>query len=643
MQGSTPTFRLVWPPPGLEACQGVLWRKAGELGLASIVLVGPLLLSSAVYHPFNSLGFFGSAWWVLGLTSLLGSLLVFRALSGILGFFWKARRAATYGIDLEAALQVGADRSGDMGALLQGTRAFVSVEEILRSKAVRARIWATVLFLSSAVWILLGWAASLLLATRGILNPAGVWILTLGPAIASLAAALIALGFEGSALNSARGPLLWKRWKNPGHVNAARVWGEGLKQLRRRQGYPPQSGRRLNTVASLFILALPVLAFVPTASFTVATSLGSIVATMAVPKFSAIQQRAASAAALARYRLPSSPEISALEAGEALHALALAGRPDPGHDWFKAPAREWETGFLPEGRELALEVPPAKWHLELFPLAAAGLSPEAEGYLRRVAQHPALTEFETLARAGGLDVLGARFVLPLPPEASSFDIPIPRLSSIREGAAAMVALAVVQFLDGNSEQAEITLRTTLSAGLLLGAESPTLIDALIGYVMALNAGDALAGFFEASGRNQEADALRWVRETAQAAGKRVARSSSGGGIEVALQRMPATVLDQGEIRGLRWEYLWTLAGLGPCINPHQVAFGPGFTHEEFIRSARDGLIRYPAEEAVLDVMERGFFNFPTSGGWDSKAARVMSAVLGPRAGRCAAMFASGVF
>jgi hypothetical protein len=611
--------------------------------LGSAVLVVPYLLSTTWPYPFNSLGLFGDAWWILGLTSLLGSILVLRALAGIFGFFWKARRAAPFGIDLEAALQVGADRNGEVGAILQGTREFYSVSEASRALAVRSRIWATILFLSAGVWIPPAWAISIFLATRGFLGPMGLWILTMGPALGSFGAGLVALGLEGTALNGARSPVLWNRWKNPGLVSAAQVWGEGLKQLRIGQGQPPSQGRRLNTVGLAAVAALAILTVIPATTFTLASSAGSILASMAVPSFSATKQRAASASALERYRLEADPEITPLQAGEALHALALAGRADSGHEWFKTPVRHWTEGFLADGYEDVLDVMPAKWHQELFPMAASGLTPDAEAYLRQVGQHPGLVEFETLARSRNLDALGARFVLPFPPEASALDIPVPRLTSVREAASAMVAKAVVENLDGHPDQAEATLRTALSAGLLLGAESPTLIDALVGYVIALNAGNALAGLFEVTGRVQEAEALLWVMEATQATGKMVSRSSAKGGVETALQKMAMAIRDEGELRGLRWEHYWMMSGLGPCLNPRQVAFGPSADQEIFMKSAHRSLVRYPAEEALWNLMNRGFFPTSKGEGWETGATKIMSLVLGPRAGKCVALLTAGTF
>ncbi|MBT8395487.1 MAG: hypothetical protein HKO65_14335 [Gemmatimonadetes bacterium] len=638
MQDSNTQLRLIWPPPGLEACQGILWRKAGQLGFGSTVMVLPFLLATTWSQPFSSLGVFGEAWWLLGLSTVVGLLIILRALAGIFGFFRKTTQAAEHGIDLETALQVGSDHAGDTGALLQGTREFYSLDERKRMRVVQARIWSSIFLLSAATWISVGWLVSVLLATRDVIGPVGAWLLTLGPAAGMLLAVMVSLGYEGTLLTSVRGPFLWNRWNNPGRENAAQLWGKGLQGLRMQRGEATVSGKTAGVVGMASVAAFAFMTVVPMASLAVATSVGPVLATAAVPKFSATKQRAVSAQALERFRVPTDPGISPQQAGEALHVLASVGQGNTENEWFKPAVRTFEEKWIPKGSKENVGVMLQKWPIELFPKAVVGLSPEAEAFLRLVAQHPGLAEFEVIGRAEGIDIMGGRFTLPLPETANALDVPIPRLTPVREAGYAMVARSVVQYLDGDFTGAELTLRTLISAGVLYGREASFLIDTLIGYVLAGYGADALVGFYEATGRQEEADALRWVRETANAMGK--AMRISGNSPSAALQQMPARVLDTNEVRGIRWEFFWLLSGISPCINPHQTVFGPGSSDEEFRESARKALVRYPTEGAVLDVLEGGFFDIPKPGGWDGLAARIMGATLGPRAGMCASVLAS---
>jgi hypothetical protein len=642
MESITPV-RVVWPPPGLESYPGILWRKAGELGFGGTILVLPLLCSVTWAQPFNSLGLFGEAWWILGLSSLLGVLLVLRSLSGLMGFFWRASRMAAYGIDLETTLQVGADRKGDVGPLLQGTRSFYALDEVRRARAVRARIWESLLFLSAAMWIPVGWVLSLFLASRGFLSPTGVWVLTMGPTALNLAAGTLASAVAGTALHGALGPLSRDRRRNPGQQNAALIWGEEIRQARARAGEPVVSARVPSKAGFWAALGVALLVSIPTVAFTVTSSVGSILAAVAVPKFSSTQKRAGAAEALRRFRLPPDSRISPMEAGEALQALLSAGGGNPPGDWMKDPVRILEAEFYQEGVDNPTGIRPEKWAAELFPAVTEGLPPEAEVFLREVAAHPGLEEFEVLARAPALDVLGARYRLPLPEEASAMSMPIPRLSPLRKGSYALVAKAAVQLMDGDPEAAEVTLKTALSAGFLLGEESPTLIDALIGYVLVANAGDALAGLYEASGRDLEAKSLRWVQEAAADAAEKAQQGAVGNGVQQAFQLMPERILDEAEVRGVRWEYFMVLAGVSPCINPHQIVFGPDGSQVDFMQSAYSSLVRYPSEAAVWEVMKKGFFDVTASSGWEGRMVDLIEAALGERAGGCAAVLASGFF
>ena len=641
---STP-IRVVWPPPGLENSQGIFWRTAGRLSVGGSFLVFPVLLSVAVPQPFNSLGLLGSASWLLGLTSLIGLAMVIMALRGLFGFFRNARRAALYGIDLETVLQVAADHDGEMGALIQGTRSYRSLDEGHRVRAVRARVWASLLFLSAAMWITTGWVISLLLAARGILGPSGVWILALGPAALTGMAGIIAKGVEGTAVQGAFGPLFWNRWRNAGLRDAAEVWGEELRRFRAKRGERVPSGRRTLLTGALSVVGLATFVAIPAISFTVVSSVGPALASMAVPKFSATMRKAGEAEALEYLRLAPDPTISPDAAGEALHVLASVGGRNQKLELMREPVRTFETEFLPGAMENPLELKPHFWPTELIPLVLEGLTPEGKAYLLEASSHPALAEFETLAHAQAADFLGARFNLPLPPGTTPWVIPIPRLSGVREGGYLMVARAASQLMEGNPDEAERTLRTLLSAGLLMAEDSPTLIGSLIGFVQVLNAADGLETLYEATGRQEDAESLRWIRAATKRASELAQQGSFGPGVKTALDGMPNGVLSEDMVRGLRWEYLQLLTGLNPCINPNQAIFGPDESLTEFLRLARAELVRYPSEEALFEVMERGWINTQDrkGGGLEGALVGMVTASLGWEPGNCAEVLTSGIF
>jgi hypothetical protein len=638
-----PPIRIVWPPPGLENSQGAFGRAARRVGFGGFLLALPQLASVTVPQSFNSLGLLGAGWWVVGISSLLGFMVVVQGLADLFGFFRNAGKASAYGIDLETVLQVGADGDGDMGSLIQGTRSYRSLDEESRIRAARARIWASLLFLSAALWISAGWALSFFLASWGLLGPKAVWLLALGPAGITSLAGVVARSVEGSALNRAIGPVLWNRWKTVGQREAARIWGEELGRFRAGRGERVVSGKGAFLAGALSVVALGIGVSIPALGFSAATAVGPTLASIAIPKFSATMRKAGEAEALKYLRLDSDPSISPDAAGEALHVLASMGARNRNDEAMKSPPRTYDEWFLPGGTENPMGLKPHVWPVELIPTVLEGLSPEGEAYLREISRHPALAEFETLAHAQAADFLGARFLLPLPADMTPMSFPIPRLSGLREGGYAMVAKAAVELLDGRPEEAERTLRTLLSTGALMAEESPTLIGSLIGFVLVFNGADGLEALYGATGREEEAQSIRRIRAATRKASEMAQQGTFGGGSDAALRGFSRTVISEEAVRGLRWEFLFTLTGLNPCINPNRVLFGPGEEWAGFLRSAENGLVRYPAEQALFDLFKKGWFDSRGQDGTGSSAGRFVKATLGGGAGRCAEILTSGIF
>ena len=635
--------RVLWPPPGLERSQGAFSRATRPIAAGGGFLILPVLLSAGLPQAFNSLGVAGGAWWALNLLSLGGLLTVIAALGGLLGFFQSARKAAIHGIDLETILQVAADRTGDRGSRIQGTRAYRSVDEGNRLRAVRARVWASLAFLSGAVWLSVGWVLAILLASRGIIGPSGLWVLTLSPAGAIFFSGLAASAVEEISLRAAFGLFTWSRWSNLGQREAAEIWGEEIRRFRAERGESTPQGARAFLMAAATVVALGAGIAIPGTGFLVGSSIGPALASMTVPKFSATLRRAAEAEALAYLRLEADPSITPLEAGEALHVITnLDGRRAP-FDGVKVAVRSYETRFLPNREENLFGMPPGKWPEILIPRVLEGLTVEEEAYLRAVAEHPGLAEFETLARAPAADFLQATYELPFAEKETVISLPIPRYSGIREGAYAMIAKAAMELQDGNPAKAESTLRTVISAGHLLADDSPTLIGSLIGFVLVSGGADALEHLYDATGREAEATAMRRTRKAVNRASEIAQQGTFRGEMESTLKGMPKTVLSKDAIRGLQWEYLHILTGVSHCINPSQMLFGPDQETTEFLQAAEANLVRYPSEKALFDLMKKGWLDLPSRGGWAGRVADATKTILGGRPGECAAILTSSVF
>lgn len=268
--------------------------------------------------------------------------------------------------------------------------------------------------------------------------------------------------------------------------------------------------------------------------------------------------------------------------------------------------------------------------------ATADLSPEELAFLRDVADHPALDEVRELARAPAVDLGSARWVLPFPEGTTVLDLPIPKMSAIRQASWAMVGTAALATAEGRLDDAERTLHELISVGFLLGDHTPTMIDNLIGFRLVDTGGEALENFYAATDRTDDAEALRSARLSTERT-SRMARIGMGSDLEGTLRQLPSVVENDAGIRGLRWEYFALMNTLAPCLNSHKMVFGPGEEYEEWVSRARQNLVRWPSEEALFELSENGYF----MGKGGSSEAGALGAVLGltlgdrDESGRCA--------
>jgi len=218
-----------------------------------------------------------------------------------------------------------------------------------------------------------------------------------------------------------------------------------------------------------------------------------------------------------------------------------------------------------------------------------------------------------------------------------YSLPIPRFSSIRTGAYARVGVAALHLAEGRPAAAEETLRGIISTGFLVAEEGPTLIDNLVGYTIVKIGGDALESFYLASGRTEEAENLRWVRETAESVEALSRATGVGGDVQASLQRMADVVVSPQSIRGLKWELFVLLNTIGPCMNAHRVVFGPDERYTTWLETARSHLVRYPSEAEVFSVAQRGLIGTRASTASGSWITTFLSIGLGGGAspGSCA--------
>jgi hypothetical protein len=631
---------LSWPPPGLEKLQGKLWKVIGISWAGSLILVLPLLWALAVEQPFYSLGPFEDNWQVGMGIAILGAVIILFAFGIFFGLMRAAARGADAGYGTLTILEVATDSGRDTGFLIQGKRHFGFLDGDRRAAIVSARLRGAGLVLAAALWFVVGFGIAVLLAARGFVTPSGIWLMTMGPTGFMFVAGTAVLILQNASVRGARSA--WDAQEGEDRVQTeSTAWADRLDQA----GHsivlgagPKGEGGRFRMGATLVVI-LFLGAFVPTMTVAVTTSIGPILAEIAVPSFLSVQEMAGGAEMLRRHMIDKDPSITPAQAGAALQNIAFVGGGSP-EAWEKRPATSYEEGWFPDP-DYFPDPFSETVASDLMGRPLSDFSAEEQAAMRQAAAHPASEEFHMLAQAQLVDVVSGRWILPFPDTLTFRDLPWPRFQAFRTAGLAEVARAAVELSRGDRQQAEHVLEELISTGFLLIDQGPTMIDNLMGVVLTDMGGDALEAFYRRTGQGDRADALAWGRKSALAAAKKARAGMIPEDIHSLLQGVPDLVENEGALRGLRWEYFATFNMLAPCINLHKMVFGPDETYDAWRERARDELVRSRGERELFALAESGAVG---AGGRELEGflPRFLSLTLGSGGapGSCASLIAS---
>jgi hypothetical protein len=223
--------------------------------------------------------------------------------------------------------------------------------------------------------------------------------------------------------------------------------------------------------------------------------------------------------------------------------------------------------------------------------------------IRAAARSDAHAEVSTVARASGLDIVGTRWVTPFPDTLSITTLPLGRFGGVREAALMHVLRGYQLYLDGDAAGAERMMRETISLGLQMVDYSPTLIDGLIGRMIAFRGANGLRNLYVAMDRDAEA---RLLTEKINAS-ELLTENTVGAAPDVrtTLATLPGIIADPKASRVQQWESLAAFSTFAPCLNLHRAVFANDPAYDEWLSSARKRLVRYPSDNAMFELVQKG--------------------------------------
>lgn len=576
--------------PRLESVYGRLWIVLTLVAVGNALLVFPLLWET-VSQParWNALPEWTS-WWTPLILAGAGLIPLVVGLNLLVRLLLKTARAAAGGLNGWALARIVAD-SDDGVRLLEslgrGPAAHVG------TVAARSTAVGALLYLVAALWPLVGLAAGVAAARAGLIGPPTLLALVMGPTLA--------LATAGLAARTVAGLLARVLLTRP-----SPVFPKGLAVGEDRAAGGSSSGATTWMGRSWLALGLRVVAFTVMvgASWGILASLrlsltaagGPVLVYLVTPRFDAIGLRAAAADALEGYAPPPDATVTPDVAGAALHRLLMTGENGGGYELVSVDDRPGWLDGLTRPDTVRSET---AWALDLLERGGLGKLTRAERReLVKLARHPGHADFALVARASAADIVGTRYPLPFEKDLTWWSVPIPRYAQLTTGANAHIALAGWHLHQGHAAEAETMLREVIGVGLALFRDGPTIIDNQIGLRVAEGGGRALEELLRATGRENEADRIELVRTTLANVRKRSTFGAS------AFPQMAEITLDEGQLRGVRWESFVQTAALGGCVNLHGAVFGSHGEYEDWMRRAKRSLVRYPAEGALFEVAKR---------------------------------------
>ncbi|MDQ8161886.1 MAG: hypothetical protein P3C10_04790 [Gemmatimonadota bacterium] len=362
-----------------------------------------------------------------------------------------------------------------------------------------------------------------------------------------------------------------------------------------------------------------------------------------IPEMSQLLQKTSETERWRDFRAPVDASISPQAAGDALRRITTL--PSREHYALRAVttthARPWNSITLapelfPSLRTAQYKGPAA---FMLIAKTSGGYSAGEMAYLHEVAEAPFWKDFDAVALAAQVDMVGGLYETPFSAEAQLMAFPFMNLTEAKQTASAGVARATYYLASGHPAEAERVLRTIVSFGFMFIDQGHTLLDAMTGRIVVDIGRNALQQLYRHTGQSELAARVAPPPQTV----KTVARARAAPvDLEAARVRALAVIADARAPRALRVGALEELSYGGSCGSVRAMAFGPSEELRDALTTARASMARYPSEQALFDLIDRNMQHGPRVEGsaWfalrvASGTAEVLSAVTGnPRFAAC---------
>ena len=583
---------LEWPPPGLEKLHAALWQLAPSIALGAAFLMVPLIFLVEV-------GTFSVGESALALPLFLAVSILFAAAA----FLRAAQRtwvlgnvlvrSSRLGYGWGTVLEVMADRRGDTGAVIAGTREYGSLPAAERTTLRVLRVIQALALFSATPLALIAAILALMLRREGSSSFATA---TLSTFVLVGSTGVLCRLYESVRLSAIRR----KRAERPHHKKESTLapsWYAAFE--RSREGQRFGRGRRVNGVMSALVIAAGTSLVLFCAAAILAASAITVVGQVFNSKlnafaYSQLVSNAQVPPGGGSYRIPPDSRVTPIEAGEALLAINSASyrrKPSPIERRINGDYPQWHRVVPPP--ELFPAPKNVPWTSAAILAAGTGLSSAQRDVLLRASAHPARDELSHVATASSADLYGALLKLPLVQPLSAFDFPALFLNGVRDAAESHAALAALDVADRRPLDAERHAREIISVGdLVLDMHQGTHLSE--GRLLVEQGVSALEAVYVATGREREARVLLDSMVASTRANPRRIKPGIDG-----LQR---AMRDTTIPRGARMELLFPLV-LRVCADPREMLFGVDEEYRRDVRYARESLARYPSERAWVDAVD----------------------------------------